>query len=388
MTNKNGPDDKAPGTSGREQRPYATLDLKANEIPSEDEKARVETAKQGPEPAKDQPRLSGKEPEKTVPPGAAAAGGSLNDFLTHMAAGLVGAILALIFGFWIFSGDGKVPSSGLAQQEADALRAQLSQTDERIAALEGDLKKAAAKANETAKLQQSFAALAERMAAVETRPAGSSVTQKSVQQSIDPIATRLADIDQRLSALAAAQKEKQVSGKSMAVSLAFYNLQQAVREGQPFEIELKSVADTSPVSLDLAVLEQWRADGVLSLEQLRQSFETAEKAAIDAENQPADESVMSQVWSRARSFVRIRRKGDVPGDETDAILARVKHHLQGGNLTQALGEAEKVTGPAAETLKPWIASLKRKIAVEDTLAQVEATLLSALGGENLATRGG
>jgi hypothetical protein len=184
------------------------------------------------------------------------------------------------------------------------------------------------------------------------------------------------------------QHERKVDGKSMAVSLAFYNLQRAAREGKPYALELKSVEENSPVPLDLAALEPWREQGVKSIGQLQEDFNAAAMAAIDAENQPTDDSLASEVWSRAKSFVRIRRKGDVEGEDTSALLARIEHRLRNGDLKAALAEAEKLNGPAAEAVAPWVAELKRKVAAEEALARIESKLLGTIGGAEAASRDG
>lgn len=391
MTNNDGPDDKASGTGGKEQRPYATLDLKASEVRTEKEKdkGRVETEAASQAPDETQASESSGGSERAAPPPSSASGGSSGNFMTHMAAGGLGAILAIVLGFWLFSNEQSVPVPAFTKEEADTLRAQLSDANERLTALEGDLQRAAASADQASALQTELSSLEQRVAAVETRPVVKpSVTEQSVQQSIDPLSAQLADIDSRVAALAAAQKERRVSGKSMAASLAFYNLQQAIRNGTPYSVELKSVTETSPIPLELTQLESWSTEGVPTLDQLKQRFDIAEKAAIDSENQPADDSFAAEVWSQARSFVRIRRKGDVEGESTAAILARTGYRLEQDNLREALAEAEKLDGVAAQTVAPWIEALKRKIAAETALAETEAALLNSLSGEDAAKRDG
>ncbi len=144
----------------------------------------------------------------------------------------------------------------------------------------------------------------------------------------------------------------------------------------------------SPVPLDLAALEARRDQGVPSLKQLKTDFEAAANKAIDIENQPANDSFASELWSKAKSFIRIRRKGDIPGDTTRAILARAEYQLDAGNLKMAAAEAEQLQGAAAEAVKSWQSELKAKIAADEALAGVEAKLLTALGSEDAGKRGG
>lgn len=382
MANTNGPDDRDAG--GKEKRPYTTLDLKADEVSPGKDEARAGAAGQGP---KEQPRLN--KPD-------AKSGASGNDdrwagILTHAAAGAIGAALTLLVALWIFGntdGNGSGNGSAALNADVDALRAALVDAEAKISTLETSVQSAVENAAAPQAQESELAGLSERIAALETRPAAASVTQQSVQQSIDPIEAQMAEIERRLNTLTEAQQERQVDGKSMAISLAFYNLQRAAREGRPYALELKSVEENAPIPLDLAALEPWRDQGVKSMDQLQESFDAAAKAAIDAENQPTDESLTSEVWSRAKSFIRIRRKGDVEGEDTSAILARVEHDLETRDLKAALAEAEKLQGRAAEAVAPWLAELKKKLAAEEALARIETKLLGTIGGNKAVSRDG
>jgi hypothetical protein len=381
MTNTNGPDDRDAG--GKEKRPYTTLDLTADEVTPGRKDDRAGVSGQG---SKEQLRLD--KPESRPAGSANSISDSWTGLLTYAAAGAIGAALTLLVALWIFGNTDGSNSSGLSQAEVEALRTAITDTETRILALEADLKAAVEKTESTQTQQGDVTGLSERITALESRPATSGITQQSVQQSIDPIETQIAGIERRLSALESVQHERKVDGKSMAVSLAFYNLQRAAREGKPYALELKSVEENSPVPLDLAALEPWREQGVKSIGQLQEDFNAAVLAAIDAENQPTDDSLASEVWSRAKSFVRIRRKGDVEGEDTSALLARIEHRLRNGDLKAALAEAEKLNGPAAEAVAPWVAELKRKVAAEEALARIESKLLGTIGGAEAASRDG
>ncbi|MBX2806406.1 MAG: hypothetical protein KTR19_10565 [Hyphomicrobiales bacterium] len=380
MTNTNGPDDRDAG--GKEKRPYTTLDLKANEVsPDKDKQSAASTHG-----SKEQLRLNKPDEKATAPDQQDRWAG----ILTHAAAGAIGAALTLMVALWIFGNTDGSGANGPAVANADveALRTALTDAEAKIAALETDLKSVSESANSAQKQETELASLFDRIAVLESRPAAAAITEQSVQQSIDPITSQMAEIERRLTALADMQQARRVDGKSMAVSLAFYNLQRAAREGKPYARELKTVEQNAPVPLDLAALEPWGDEGVKSLGQLRESFDVVAKAAIDAENQPVDESIAAEVWSRAKSFVRIRRKGHVEGEYTGAILARIEYNLQNRDVKAALAEAEQLQGPAAEAVAPWVAELKRKLAAEEALAQIETKLLGTIGGSKNVSRDG
>jgi hypothetical protein len=395
MTMNNGPDDKKPEQPGGGQRPYATIDLKAEHI--SEKPAGPSSASASAEP----PRAHPQEPPAIEysgdpSPDSPHGGATISTLITHLGAGALGAVLALIAAFTLIGGD-DVP--GPLADDIDALKAQVASSNQRIAALDAELRKASAAASAAQSsagaadnLKRDLAAVTGRVGAIEARPVPAAVSdetiQRSVQQSVAPLAERLAKAEERVEGVAKAQLEIRTDSKGPALALALYNLRKAANEGLPYDAELRTVAEMSPVPLDLAALETRREQGVHSLRRLRADFDAAAEAAWQAENRPADESFLAEAWSKAKSLVRVKQRGDVPGDTTMAILARAEHRLDTSELRAALAEVEKLQPPASDAMAPWIAELKMKIAADEALAKAEATLLTALGREETAKRGG
>ncbi len=388
MTTENGPDDSNQKMGGKEQRPHATLDLTAEDVSAPQSKAAEESAAADSADASDAPPEA---PRLEGPPPPAGGGGGIFSFATYMAAGIVGAVLALLLIYFVFTGQ----TSGPTTDEVAALRSDIAKSDQRIAGLESQLHETAQKAGrpaapsaDTEGLKKQISELAARVAQLEARPAPAAVSQDAIQQSLGPLAARVTELETHVTSLAKAQSEIQTNSKATALALALYNLRRAANEGRPFASELKSVAEMSPVQLDLATLEAHGDKGVPSLKQLKTDFEAAATKAIDSENEPADNSFTSELWSKAKSFIRIRRKGDVPGDTTRAILARAEYQLDAGNLKKAASEVEQLQGRAAEAMQSWETELKAKIAADEALASVEARLLSAIGGNDAEKKRG
>ena len=393
MTTSNGPDDKKPEKAGREQRPYATLDLTATDVSAADEKP---SPAKSPAPgatdstSKDPPPMNNDHGDRSSPPPPRDI--TAASLTSHLGAGALGAILALIFAYVIFWNDG---ASYVTPEETAALRTQIASAQEKMAGLETQIAEAAspsdalnaANAN-VERLEQQLQDLTGRLAAVEDRPVPSGPTEQAMQQTLDPVTARLKDVEDRLAALGKAQEEMRTDGRGSALALALYNLRRAADEGKPFVNELKSVADMSPVLLDLAALEPLGSEGVPSIGQLKTSFETAASAALEAERQPADDSLASTLWSRVNSLVSVRRKGNVAGEGTRAILARTEFQLDRGSLANALSESRQLQGPARDAMNGWIERLEARIAAEDALDRVETQLLTALGRDETAKRGG
>ena len=388
MTTNSGPGNNDP--KAKDQRPRATLDLEANEISSRRPGGSDEANMQG-----DEKNPSERLALEGTPPGRPAdtADGGLSAFLTHMAAGALGAIAAFIIAYYAGITQGRSTASGAA--DTALVRAQIVKTEQRIGALEKALGEANAKVGQLAAggeegraLKQQLATVTERLGRVESRPAATALAPEAMRETLDPLNAKLTDLEGKLSGVTKAQTDLQTNSKAAALAVSFYNLRRAANEGKPYAVELRSVAQMSPVPLDLGALDASGEHGLASLEQLTADFSAAASAALDAENQPADQSIASELWFKAKSFIRVRRKGDVPGDSTGAILARVEHRLNAGNLAASVQEAAQLQGPAASAFSPWVEKLKAKRAADEALARVEATLLSALGGDDHAKRGG
>jgi hypothetical protein len=397
MTVNDGSEKDEQPKEARSQRPYATLDLTAKDISPADPHAAGTAGRNTPGASAESTKPPRSEEEKPV----WSREGNLPAFMTNliipMASGALGASLALLIVYAAIDGGRSADRS--AGVDAEALRAEIAESRKEIAALQSQLHDAAARSSQidtvrsdASALKRDLAALTDRVGRVEAKPQAAGLSpeavQQSVQQTIDPLNARIVDFEARLAKVAKAQSEVETNSKAAALALALYNLRRAASEGKPFAAELKSIADLSPVPLDLAALEARRDQGIRSLDQLQASFTAAANKALDAENAPQDSSLSSEVWSKVKSFVRIRRKGNVEGDNTRATLARVEHRLANSDLAGAITEAETLKGAAAEAVAPWLADLKAKLAADDALARAETKILTALGGDDHAKRGG
>lgn len=379
--------------SGKDQRPHATLDLKAQDVT----------------------KGSADRSTYSSAPITSDESGGTTSFLTHMAAGVLGALLVtgLFYAGGLFATDRQADAGA----QLIALRGQLDKTNQRLATLEkapatqapdlspltSGIENAGQKLGE---LQTQLTQLGDRVSGVENRPESQpAISAESITEKIEPLNKQIATFQGRLDELqtrveqfpqlqsrvdqiAQAQSRFQSDSKAVALAMALYNLRRAADEGKPFTEELQAISTMAPMPLDLEALEAHGDQGVRNLEQLQAEFETASNAAIDAENLPEDETLASNIWSKAKSLVRIRRKGNVEGETTRAILARAQYQLENNNLAGAIKEAEQIEGAAAGQIEPWLTQAKAHLAAEDALAQLETKLLTAVGGEASGKRGG
>jgi hypothetical protein len=402
--------------AGKSQRPQVTLDIKATDVTPE-AKGAAKAPGGGGDVSSNKAKndfFAAKAGDTSATKKAQGAGGAPSDvsvqsFITHMAAGVLGGLFALVIGYYVAGGlRDRLPM--LTERSAEDFRTALAQQDERIASLdkavnvprpenaqtETQLKELAGQAGS---LKQEIAALSkrinERLAAIEAASASTNplatpahITFEDLNPVLDPLRAKLAELESRLSQIAQAQAVVQTDSKASALAIALYNLRRAVNEGKPFSAELQTIASMTPVPLDLAPLEAAREKGVRNLAQLRKSFAVAADAAIETENQPTDQSYSSRLWASMKSVIRVRRVGEVEGDSTLAILARAEVRLKKGDLKAVLKETAQLKGDAANAFKAWQNDAQSHIAVDETLTRVEARLLAALGRTDNAKRDG
>ena len=405
MTSETGED--KPGQSGAEQRPQATLDLKAKEIFPEGRAQPAAAQTTTPSAGGARPQIEQKPvPSSTRPEAEAGAipppdasserdeprRSSVGGFFTNMAAGLLGAIVAIGAAYLL----GALRDS----DRLDALDRALASAQQRLAAVENSTRTAVNEggsvdarmktlADQGAALKQEVTSLGGRIEAVENRPATpAGPSPDSLQQAIQPLSARIADLENRVGNLSKAQDAFRASAGSAALTMAVQNLRRAVAEGKPFSTELKTLASLAPEPLEVAPLEARRDSGLASLTRLKRDFEDASKAALDAALPAGDGSFTGDLLAKARNLVRVRPTGDVPGDGADAILARAEHRLDSGDLPAAIRETGELSGPPAAAMKPWLTEAKARAAADEALAKIEARLMKSPGSDEHGTRGG
>jgi hypothetical protein len=109
--------------------------------------------------------------------------------------------------------------------------------------------------------------------------------------------------------------------------------------------------------------------------ELRLSYPAAEKASLEASGrQPASGATFGdRVLSRAQSLITVR-EGDhvLVGDPTSGILAAAKTKLDAGDLSGAVTELSKLSGPPAQAMDPWLDKAKALLAARDALDEMAA----------------
>lgn len=203
---------------------------------------------------------------------------------------------------------------------------------------------------------------------------------QALQTAITALGTTLTQNSQRLAALEVRAKEPSAAAKA-ALGLAVGNLMRALEAGTPFSQELEAVSAFAPDDPGIVTLQKVADEGVVSRADLRTQFEGLIDGILTAERQAGRDGFWAKLIGNAMSLVTVRRTGEVAGDTTDAIVARIEHLLEAGDFAAALQEGEALQGPAADVARPWLDRLRARLEAEWLIRDLSARALSGFAAE-------
>ncbi|HAH08984.1 MAG TPA: hypothetical protein DCL54_13595 [Alphaproteobacteria bacterium] len=206
--------------------------------------------------------------------------------------------------------------------------------------------------------------------------------QTKLTQSADPVTlvaevkTEIAAVEGRVAKIE--QADLAGSSKRVALGAAVASLTRAANGGQPFKAELDVIAGLAPGDPTTAELAPFAAQGVPVLSSLIASFRTRADAARAAERDANAGEGLSRLVSGLSSVVSVRATGSPNGSDTASILARAETKLRSGDLTAALSETSKLSGPARAAMAPWIADAQARLKTETALTSLNTRVVQSL----------
>ena len=295
------------------------------------------------------------------------------------------------------------------ERKPAAVAVDLQPLRERLASLEDTLKTLQASGNDARESASgAVRALAGRIAALERKPSAAAVdlqplrerlaslenTLKTLQASgndagerasgaVRALEAHLAALENKIDKLASrppAPSPKTSSGSgSVALALTFASLRRAIDRGEPFSGALKKLQEIAPAGLEFSSLAKHAGAGIGTDIALLIKLAPALKAArAAAAARSDDDTLLGRLAANARSIVQVRRIGPAAGDSADAVLSRMEAHMKGADLTGVRKQAQSLSGPALESLQPWLTRAKARRAVQVELEQLERSLLAGL----------
>jgi hypothetical protein len=239
-------------------------------------------------------------------------------------------------------------------------------------------------------LRGELAAISSRIAEIETGLAD--VTQADTAALIAQNAEQLEAFRADLDALRTAQEENSGALASrleavetelaapgadelVARAIAAAGLKSAIDRGGPFAPELQAYAAMAPDDAAVTALDGFAEAGVPTHSALAERFPDVARAILQAERGGTENSVIDRLWSSARSVVTVRQTGDVEGDTTEAIVARIESRLNEGQLQAALDEWETLAEAGKAASSDFAHDLRARVEADAIVAQ---TLSSAM----------
>src|ERR1700722_7842978 len=234
--------------------------------------------------------------------------------------------------------------------------------NDRLAALErqlGELKAGSAQTEQLAKglSDLQVAAGGRELLAQSIRDIQSSVA--AAQGEVERLNGQVSAFGSRLDQVDAALADRhQQALRAEATILAAGQLRAVLATSKPFAKQLPAVRAMVPGDADMnAVLDQMQpfADtGVETTDDLIRDFgrlaPTLVRSAVVGDGQ----SWWRQAVYHLESVISVRRVGaDVPGDSTEAVVARAEAKLDEDDLQGAIGILQALTGADADLASPW-----------------------------------
>ena len=245
--------------------------------------------------------------------------------------------------------------------------------NDRIAALEQRLSELKAGSAQTEQLAKGLsdlqvAAGGRELLAQSIRDIQSSVA--AAQGEVERLNGQVTGFGTRLDQVDAALADRhQQALRAEATILAVGQLREALATSKPFAKQLAAVRAMVPGDTDMnAVLDQMQpfADtGVETTDDLSRDFGRLAPALVRGAIVGDGQSWWRQALYHIESVISIRRVGaDVPGESTEAVVARAEAKLDDDDLQGAVGTLQALTGVAADLASPWIHDAGHRIALD------------------------
>jgi len=107
-------------------------------------------------------------------------------------------------------------------------------------------------------------------------------------------------------------------------------------------------------------------------------FPSVANRALQKGRASQDGTSLDKLLNKARATFKYRRTGDIKGDTSEAILARMEHKFRDGHTEAALEEFKNLPELEASVVGPWSDKLRIRLTIEREMHLLENQLLKAL----------
>jgi hypothetical protein len=202
---------------------------------------------------------------------------------------------------------------------------------------------------------------------------------EDVSSAVNPINGKLAALQQDVQGVIKSEGDRKTTAERIVLSLELANLKRAIDRGKAYAPELELARKVAGSNVDLAPLERFALDGVPTSTELQQQFKPVAFKIIDAEEPPAEASIVDRLLAGAKSVVRVRKTSHSPDDKSiEAVVSRMEIALNEDRLADVLQEAKSLPASAQDAAQDFLAKVQARDAVDRALASVETQLKASL----------
>lgn len=183
-------------------------------------------------------------------------------------------------------------------------------------------------------------------------------------------AQTIADLQSRLSAAEITLAEPN-DDIPIARSLAAVTIKNAIDRGGNFSAELDAYSQIDSGNPGIATLMPIAQNGVLSRSELLARFDNVVDQIIGSEKPINSETgIMTRLLDSAANMVKVRKVGDVKGETSEAIAARMEQRLIAGDLQSAMAEWQSLSIAAKAASQKFSNQLQARITAEKLANQL------------------
>jgi len=240
------------------------------------------------------------------------------------------------------------------------------------------LKNRVAKNPELSRLEETISGLHKNDGKLENRLNSINTSLAAITRVQTALKAGVEKTGQRLSKLEEVDRSGDI-GRLAALSFAFENLIRKIQAGKAFERELKIVTIALPQNRRLEKLQKFSNSGVRSINRLQKDFAPVLRTILVSKSPSARSGVIDRLVGTAKSLIRIRRIGEIEGDDRDAIIARLEARVKAGDLPTALKAAKKLKGPSATAAKDWVQAVEERLKTITLIKNIRNDVISGSG---------
>ncbi len=185
----------------------------------------------------------------------------------------------------------------------------------------------------------------------------------------------------------AADAAQQAAAKELGRAMAVVQLQDALRDSDPYADTLSAVRkrlpDTEAIGAALDTLAQHAESGVPTRAALLGDFRERAGRAVAVSAGEGEGDLMTGVLRRLGDVVRVRPVGqDQSGSGVGAVLARAEAKLAARDLQGAIGDVKSLSGAPAENMASWLDDARARLAVDSAIDTLRNRVIAPDGAAN------